>query len=509
MRLQEVVAATLKRFKGNLDELTPENFEKTFCAEAKKAGLLTEACNRVAKHKERLSAEMQKRLATYPVRTLDELIIFLSTQLANTEKAKDKSGGDELILLSKLLIKIIGTLHNKEAKKIATAQESSDFKKLDQIKLAHTRWKNFHESYNPHFFDVLDAHGKFTKDDIASLVGEIKRLLAQSGNEESLHSLVHLLGQALAPSIAPAISDRIASLVEKLAEAPELLTAPAVIEEIETLISDRIYRDGELLHQKVSTLESVIGLLLEKLSTLMDESDEQEESFHRLKDELERIDFDNTAVEEIRRQLKSIHFGLGKNVDRYLEGLKNQHDEMAQMRERIKHLEGELLQAKTDANIDFLTKIYNKRALREFFDKAEASYIESGTDYGIIFIDIDFFKKINDTYGHHAGDVVLAGTAGMLKKHAHKGDIVGRFGGEEFIVLCTGKTLKSAVEYINAIRARIQKSTFLYKETKIRLTMSGGVALRSQQASLNETIKVADDHLYNAKKSGRNQVHPL
>ena len=149
-----------------------------------------------------------------------------------------------------------------------------------------------------------------------------------------------------------------------------------------------------------------------------------------------------------------------------------------------------------------------KRALMSEIQRIEEAYKRYGTDYSICFVDIDFFKKINDTYGHEAGDVILSAVAQVLKKNARKVDFVGRYGGEEFVILLPSTSLKDGVRFGEKLRSMIENFKFIYKNERIKVTISSGVATRSANLSDTMTLEGADKMLYLSKEGGRNQVMP-
>ena len=138
----------------------------------------------------------------------------------------------------------------------------------------------------------------------------------------------------------------------------------------------------------------------------------------------------------------------------------------------------------------------------------EQKYNRYGNDYGVCFFDIDHFKRINDVYGHEAGDVVLATIGKMLRKYSRQADFVGRYGGEEFVILLPEISLGDAVKFAEKMREIVQNSKFMYKNERIDVTASCGVAIRSASAGSNATIEEADKMLYQAKQGGRNKVMP-
>jgi len=158
------------------------------------------------------------------------------------------------------------------------------------------------------------------------------------------------------------------------------------------------------------------------------------------------------------------------------------------------------------ANRDFLTGLYNRRY---FFDNAN-KYIqeiyESTESFTIAMIDIDFFKKINDTYGHDIGDNVIVGLSEILRANTNYKDIVSRFGGEEFCILLKNTDKIKAGEILERLRVEVEKFTYITTDEKtIKFTISIGASMNEGE-ELDEIINQADMMLYNAKQNGRNQV---
>ena len=129
-------------------------------------------------------------------------------------------------------------------------------------------------------------------------------------------------------------------------------------------------------------------------------------------------------------------------------------------------------------------------------------------DLSIIAIDIDRFKKINDTFGHNMGDEVLIKVANILRSSIRKSDIVARFGGEEFVILLINASLDEATSIAEKIRVTIEKTIIKVDNREIRITSSFGVATLNKENNeeITTTLQRADDLLYIAKKHGRNEV---
>jgi diguanylate cyclase (GGDEF)-like protein len=157
---------------------------------------------------------------------------------------------------------------------------------------------------------------------------------------------------------------------------------------------------------------------------------------------------------------------------------------------------------------DGLTGVDNRRALeRKLHEMFEHSY-RLHEPISCVMCDIDHFKKVNDTYGHQAGDEVLKQFAAILKGEAREIDSVGRYGGEEFLLLLPGTVLDSAVTFAERLRARVEENIFTYEGGTLRRTMSCGVASwpHPRVSDAEGMLRSADDSLYVAKELGRNRV---
>jgi diguanylate cyclase (GGDEF)-like protein len=162
------------------------------------------------------------------------------------------------------------------------------------------------------------------------------------------------------------------------------------------------------------------------------------------------------------------------------------------------------------AEHDQLTRAYNRHYLME---KAR-EHIEMGRRYQIplslILLDIDHFKKINDNYGHRAGDHVLKHLARLLQQHIRQVDTVCRYGGEEFVILLPMVVLEEALTTARRIQHALAQSPVRWETTNLRLTVSMGVAeWLDEQRDIEDLIAEADKALYQAKTSGRNRIMPM
>jgi len=166
----------------------------------------------------------------------------------------------------------------------------------------------------------------------------------------------------------------------------------------------------------------------------------------------------------------------------------------------------------TKSITDALTGLFNRNYFVDYMTQTITTMESLPLDASqrlcsLIMMDIDFFKKINDRYGHPAGDFVLKETAAILKKGFRKTDMIARYGGEEFLVILPGTDLYGAVCASEKVRQSIHNFKFIYEGQEIPVSMSSGVALINVGIETGEqALARADSALYHSKKNGRNQV---
>jgi len=157
--------------------------------------------------------------------------------------------------------------------------------------------------------------------------------------------------------------------------------------------------------------------------------------------------------------------------------------------------------------MDPVTNIYNKRYFTERLKQEFSLAKRNKTELSLIMIDLDFFKKINDTFGHLAGDFVLGKLSEVFSSMTRDEDIVARYGGEEFVAILPGSGEEGAVICAERIREKIAKTPLTFEGEKINITVSIGIATLDENnlfGSPEDFIEAADNCLYHSKKSGRN-----
>lgn len=155
---------------------------------------------------------------------------------------------------------------------------------------------------------------------------------------------------------------------------------------------------------------------------------------------------------------------------------------------------------------DPLTGLANRREFLARAGDEESRFERTGKPFAILMIDIDHFKRINDTYGHECGDFVLVGISRCLEENLRKQDVVARWGGEEFIVLLPESDRKGALGVAEKIRNSINNKQYSCRNVSLSVTATLGVCFQNGNRHIEELIRRADEALYKGKKAGRNRV---
>lgn len=200
------------------------------------------------------------------------------------------------------------------------------------------------------------------------------------------------------------------------------------------------------------------------------------------------------------KQAKSLSENAYIAKDRALTELQTLHDEIEKKQLELMEVNAQLLAL---SNTDKLTDIANRRLFQQQMDLFIERFYEKGKSFSVLLIDIDFFKKVNDTYGHLVGDIVLKELAQLLTQLVRSQDVLARYGGEEFVVLLPDVEVDASNEIAWAFNQAVANKE--WPEIK-DLTISVGVATFKDGYNADTIVEYADQALYKSKQDGRNRV---
>lgn len=224
-------------------------------------------------------------------------------------------------------------------------------------------------------------------------------------------------------------------------------------------------------------------------------------------------------LEDLKHVLENHLEGLLGTMDQHQKQRDEREHEIAArlqgLAERVAHMEQEALgyrehleEQRQKALIDPLTNLPNRAAWSERLEHEVRDWQQHGNTLLLVMLDLDHFKRINDNYGHLAGDKVLKIIAGVLRKRLRGTDFIARFGGEEFVMLMPDTSLVAGAKLLETMRASIEACPFHFKGERVTITLSVGfTALKTAEHS-DQALKRADQALYRAKNAGRNRVEP-
>ncbi|MBT5876267.1 MAG: GGDEF domain-containing protein [Candidatus Latescibacteria bacterium] len=229
---------------------------------------------------------------------------------------------------------------------------------------------------------------------------------------------------------------------------------------------------------------------------------------------LEMIALDQTAFDRLMVSQTDLLFKLVRRSCAYLleseqeliEDLRQRNTQLQDTLNNLRHTKAELDFQEIQAQTDEMTGLYNRRALNTQLDKYMKRHHLSGRQLGVLMVDLDGFKLINDTYGHHVGDEVLILVAEILKKAVREDDFPCRQGGDEFVLLLPDTTDRNGRAIAERIRKAIEALPPIPADAKHKASGSLGGTLLRENETRESFLERADRYLYQAKDSGRNLV---
>ncbi|MDQ6993060.1 MAG: GGDEF domain-containing protein [Mariprofundus sp.] len=257
-------------------------------------------------------------------------------------------------------------------------------------------------------------------------------------------------------------------------------------------------KNNSALRRELQQLVDALSPSLDAIASLLLEAGEESPELQHVKSILDQ-ELPEDA-EQAKKLLQSARAGIMKAGSRLASASLKLQTSIQSNITQLAEMSGKLAQAESEARNDPLTGLANRRYLAEFLDALDSS------DFCFVICDIDFFKKVNDTYGHDAGDAILRQLAKILKESIRSTDLAARVGGEEFCIIFPATDTQTCVRLAEALRQAVSIHPFQTEMGNIATTISIGLAQHKDNLTHAETFKAADKALYLAKKNGRNQV---
>lgn len=508
---------------------------------------------------EKKSADVEKELrllANYLSVALEGETPQLDASIKTLKMILQEPCGDNLPFLTKLCRQVEDQVHDREGARS---------KQVKQTISALLKWvrrlrSQVNSNGSQNILDSLEQRSNQLEDkffELPSVLGELIELqghievgssasgsndekefsldgaaVPTSADDEEIGFLMNRVGAELLELIsslhvpkaeAPAARD----LVKEIESGFELTQLPEVLQNVVALV----------VNSNSNTSEDFENYLLElsdrlvEVQTFVEHSREEQQESGKNQKELDM--HVRREVVQLHKTVKETHdIGiLKKAVSHQLSGLVQAMDEFKKKEEereerlqgryenligkveqmemetlKVKaHMEEERLRARTDP----LTGLPNRAAYDEQIAQEYERWSRYKTDFSVAVCDLDFFKKVNDTYGHLAGDKVLRLVAKVISKNIRATDFACRFGGEEFVVMLPSSSVSDAVEAMDKVRQKLETSPFNFHGEPVNITMSFGVTEIKEGDSVDDLFARADQALYQAKENGRNRVCSL
>ena len=513
MTINDIVKETIQTLNSRKTPLTPRNYQNTFCKIAARYGFSIEECRAKERFIGRLNETMQKDAAKYNISTMDELLTYLVSSL--NRLSLGQSGKQKLLTMTliKYLLELISRFPDQKTRELAKAsiERLDRLCDLNSIEIITRKWEEMLQSRDTDYLQRLQKLAGSRATDFAQLILQIEKQLDTSQIETSLHEMAAIVVTSLTPSLTRELDDEIATLSYMLKTTPELVQKSEIRQKLRALIEKRIEIDKKEVKSRILSLDEILSEVSQKIIDLVDNTQISHDQLQSIKAQLQSISTEadtQTGFETIRQKLLKIAETLELETKQLHDIMQKEDRVVVQMQQKIKKLEEALKKAKQESKTDFLTGLVSKRGLDEELNRADKSYRRYNISYSVVFFDIDYFKRINDTYGHEAGDLVLKQLGRLLLRLKRDVDIIGRYGGEEILAILPNTPLEGAKIFAEKVRENVVSFRFIYKGEEVPVTLSAGVASSSEFDNQKQLLEAADKRLYEAKNAGRNRVMP-
>lgn len=276
----------------------------------------------------------------------------------------------------------------------------------------------------------------------------------------------------------------------------------------ESSLKELAYKQNQLkpaLTEAKDTLKKMVSTFVDRLVEMTESTSDYHDKIEGYQQKIattENIGDLNLLLNNILEDTRAIGLNMQRTRDEFMLSQKQAMD----AERRIKELTEELDHIGEVAHQDYLTGTLNRRGMDEAIEREFSRADRHNTPLCVAMLDIDHFKKLNDTLGHATGDQALTHLAKVLKEVLRPTDVLARYGGEEFVIILPATAQAEAVKVVTRVQRELTKNFFMHNNERVLITFSAGVAERTPGESADVLIPRADVALYQAKHSGRNRV---
>lgn len=283
---------------------------------------------------------------------------------------------------------------------------------------------------------------------------------------------------------------------------------PRVIFDVERSFKELIYKQGALkqgLNDAKTTLKNMVTSFIGRLGEMSSSTSEYHKKIGAYSEQISKTD-DINQLNRILENLMSDTKGMQVDMQRSRDEMEEARKQVEASENKIRELEAELDKTTSLVHEDFLTGTLNRRGMEDAFEREFARSERTHTPLCVSLLDVDHFKRLNDTYGHDAGDDALVHLVHVVKETLRPTDVIARFGGEEFVIILPETAIEEGMKTMMRLQRELTKKFFLHKSEKVLITFSAGIALHRPGEPVDAIIARADQALYKAKSAGRNRV---
>lgn len=356
-----------------------------------------------------------------------------------------------------------------------------------------------------------------TLEELQGIFNRIKRFSFQlnvyAGDQvEYRNSLVTLL-RLLVDNVGELVVDDfwLHGQIEAIRNIIDKPLSQRAIDDAERCLREVIAKQGKIktsLVEAKDALKTMLTTFVDQLSNLADSTSDYHDKIEVCAQKIsaaEDISELQVVITDLMHETRSIQ----ENARRSQEELESTRMKVIETEQRISQLQHELEEASTLVRHDQLTGVLNRRGLEEVFVKECARARRHQSPLCVTLLDIDNFKKLNDSLGHDAGDEALIHLSKVIRENLRPQDSIGRYGGEEFVILLPETELENGIMVITRLQRELTRRIFLHDHEKTLITFSAGITLWQDGEAQNVTLKRADEAMYVAKKTGKNRVVPV
>lgn len=337
----------------------------------------------------------------------------------------------------------------------------------------------------------------------------IKVEMRAEPDEELIAHLMRLIG-LLVDNIDELVDDE-QWVQGQMAIVRELISKPVdlrSVREAERSIKEVIYKQSHLkagLAEAKATMKSLLSIFVERLAEVTGHTMDYGKKIERYSARIastENIGSLKTLVEELMTDTRGMQVDMLRSRD----DLVSAREQADVAQRRVRQLESELAKVSEQIREDHLTGTLNRRGMNEAMQRELSRATRTGRPMCVSMLDLDNFKKLNDTHGHSAGDAALVHLAKVIRRTVRPTDVIARYGGEEFVIILPDTDLETAAAVTVRLQRELTKRFFLHENERLLVTFSAGVAQRQPDETEESLIQRADQAMYQAKVQGKNQV---